>query len=161
MPSPLRKLNLNDLPWIEFSQGEKVASAFRDAGRAVGSNRVGLRIQRIPPGKQASRLHRHLFQEELFLVISGTGFLRHGDEHIRLVAGDCVSYHAGDETPHTVVNDGSEPLEVFSFGDRFSHEVCLYPEDGVAFVEGLDREVPLEGERAHNLLHAWSQKPQS
>ncbi len=156
--SPLRKLNVNDLPWIDFALGEKVANAFRDPGRAVGSSRVGLRIQRVPPGKQASRLHRHLFQEELFLVASGTGYLRHGDERVRLVPGDCVSYHAGDATPHTVVNDGAEPLEVLSFGDRASHEVCLYPEDGVAYVEALDREVPLEGERAFNLLHAFDQK---
>jgi hypothetical protein len=32
---------------------------------------------------------------------------------------------------------------IWAFGNRFVHEVCLYPDEGLAFVEGLGADVPL------------------
>ena len=40
-------------------------------------------------------------------------------------------------------NTGAENLVIWAFGNRFAHEVCLYPDEGVAFVEGLGAEVKL------------------
>jgi hypothetical protein len=41
-------------------------------------------------------------------------------------------------------NTGNENLVIWAFGNRFRHEVCVYPDQGVAFVEGLGADVPLD-----------------
>jgi uncharacterized cupin superfamily protein len=46
---------------------------------------------------------------------------------------------------HAFENTGSEDLVIWAFGNRFRHEVCIYPGQGIAFVEGLGVDVPLAG----------------
>jgi hypothetical protein len=40
-------------------------------------------------------------------------------------------------------NIGAKDAVIWAFGNRFNHEIALYPDQGVAFVEGLGAEVPL------------------
>jgi len=80
MSVPVRKLNLSELEWLPYAIAPGIGGEVRDVGRAVGTKNIGLRIQRIPPGARASRRHRHLFQEELLVVVRGEGTLIHGDE---------------------------------------------------------------------------------
>ena len=75
MSGPVRKLNLSELDWLPYAIAPGVGGEVRDVGRAVGTRNVGLRIQRIPPGARASRRHRHLFQEEILVVMTGNGVL--------------------------------------------------------------------------------------
>jgi len=75
--------------------------------------------------------------------MAGNGQLLHGDERIPVAAGACVCYRAGDTDAHTFENSGDQDLVIWAFGNRFTHEVALYPDEGVAFVEGLGAEVPL------------------
>jgi len=59
--------------------------------------------------------------------------------------GDCICYLPGDPEAHTFENTGPEDdLVIWAFGNRFRHEVCVYPDQGVAFVEGLGADVPLD-----------------
>jgi len=102
-----------------------------------------LNIQIVPPGNFSSRRHRHLFQEEILIVMSGTGLLHHGQEQVPVRPGDAVCYLAGDPEAHAFENTGAVPLVIWAFGNRFRHEVCEYPDQGVAFVEGLGAEIPL------------------
>jgi uncharacterized cupin superfamily protein len=163
-----RLVSIDALPWFPYAfkdadggrpiggppiRGPAICGDVRDPGRALGTHGIGLRIQRIAVGCRASRRHRHLFQEELLIVMSGTGVLIHDVERVPVKPGDCIAYLAGDPEPHTFENTGTEPLVIWAFGDRRDHEVCLYPDEGVAFVEGLGGEVPLEAvEREHPLL---------
>lgn len=50
-----------------------------DLGRQLGATTVGGRLWRLRPG-QASTLHRHRTQAELYVVLEGTGRLRIDDE---------------------------------------------------------------------------------
>jgi len=150
MSGPVRKLNLSELEWLPYAIAPGVGGEVRDVGRAVGTRNVGLRIQRIPPGARASRRHRHLFQEELLVVVRGEGTLVHGEDRVPLRSGDFVSYHAGDPEAHTLENTGTGVLEVWAFGDRVPHEVCVYPDESVAYVEALGGDVPLSD------VEAWA-----
>ena len=76
--------------------------------------------------------------------MAGNGVLHHGDEPLPIGPGDCVCYLAGDPEAHAFENTGSEDLVIWAFGNRFRHEVCVYPDQGVAFVEGLGADVPLD-----------------
>jgi len=152
MSGPVRKLNLSELEWLPYVIAPGVGGEVRDVGRAVGTRNVGLRIQRIAPGSQASRRHRHLFQEELLVVVRGEGTLVHGEQRVPIRSGDFVSYHAGDPEAHTLENTGSSVLEVWAFGDRVAHEVCVYPDESVAYVEALGGDVPLGDVEAWAML---------
>ena len=132
-------VNLDEIPWAPWSSGEGVAVETRDPARKLGSTHCGFRLYRLAPGMQSTRLHRHLLQEEMFLVLKGNGTLRHGDRRIPVKAGDFILYPAGDPAAHAFVNTGSEPMEYAATGDRLAYEVCEYPEDGTVYVEAIDK----------------------
>jgi uncharacterized cupin superfamily protein len=54
-----------------------------DLGRQLGAEALGARIWRLAPG-QASTRHRHRAQEELYVVLEGTGRMRVGGESLTL-----------------------------------------------------------------------------
>ena len=137
-------VNLSDLPWTPWSSGEGMTVEIRDPARKLGSVQAGLRLYRLGPGKQATRLHRHHLQEEMFLILKGSGVLRHGDREFQVKAGDFILYPAGDPAPHTFVNRGQEPMEYLATGNRVSYEVCEYPEEGTVFVEALGKTLRAE-----------------
>jgi uncharacterized cupin superfamily protein len=138
-----RKLNIADVKPFEYSLGGLISARMADIGRALGSSSIGLTIQTVAPGHWSSRRHQHLFQEEILVVKEGNGTLHHGDDRLSVGPGDSVCYLPGDPEPHSFENTGTENLVIWAFGNRFRHEVCVYPDQGVAFVEGLGAEVPL------------------
>ena len=50
-----------------------------DLGKQLGATRLGSRLWRLAPG-QASTRHRHFEQEELYVLLEGTGRVRIGAE---------------------------------------------------------------------------------
>lgn len=141
---PLRKISLSDAKPFDYAFEPPIAARMADVGRTLGSRAIGFAIQTVAPGHWSSRRHRHLFQEEILIVMSGKGVLHHGDERIPVVPGDAVCYLPGDPEAHAFENSGDSDLVIWSFGDRVPHEVCIYPDQGVAFVEGLGMDVPLD-----------------
>ena len=141
---PLRKLNILDVAPFDYGFEPPIIARMADIGRALGSAAIGLAIQTVPPGNWSSRRHRHVFQEEILVVMAGSGTLHHGNEMLPVRPGDAICYLAGDPEPHAFENTGSEDLVIWAFGNRFPHEVCVYPDQGVAFVEGLGADVPLD-----------------
>lgn len=149
-------VNLSDLPWTPWSSGERREVEIRDPARRLGSIHAGFRLYRLAPGKQATRLHRHHHQEEMFLILKGSGTLRHGDRDVPVKEGDFILYPAGDPVPHTFVNTGSDPMEYVATGNRVAHEVCEYPEEGTVFVEVLGKTLRTdEVEGGQEALEAW------
>ncbi|MGE5201662.1 MAG: cupin domain-containing protein [Acidobacteriota bacterium] len=144
----LRKRSLAELPPFAYSFGPGIEGRMQDVGRNLGSQSIGLVIQTVRPGNFSSRRHKHVFQEEILVVMAGTGVLHHGDERVPVAAGDCFCYLPEDREPHNFENTGTAELVIWAFGNRFRHEVCLYPDQGTAFVEGLGAEVPLDSAHA-------------
>ncbi len=139
----LHRVRIDEVRPFDYGFGGNIKARMADVGRTVGSQSVGLTIQTVAPGCRSSRRHRHVFQEEMLIVMAGAGTLLHGDERIAASAGDCFCYRPDDPELHTFENTGATDLVIWAFGNRFVHEVCLYPDEGVAFVEGLGAEVPL------------------
>jgi uncharacterized cupin superfamily protein len=151
---PLRKVNIRDIAPFDYHFDGSIGGQMTDVGRNISSANIGLMIQTVPPGNFSSRRHRHLFQEEILVVMSGSGMLHHGNERQPVEPGDAVCYLPGDPEAHTFENIGSVPLVIWAFGNRFRHEVCEYPDHGVAFVEGLGAEIPL----AHATKSDWTEE---
>jgi len=160
--SELRKVNVDELEWAGWRLREGIGVEAKDPARLLGSEICGFRLERLAPGDQASQLHRHHFQEELFLILSGSGVLRHGGEIVDVREGDFILYRAGDDSPHTFVNTGRVPLVFVATGNRVPHEVCEYPEEGTVFVEALGGDLPnqlVEGNQAR--VESWYEAGQS
>jgi uncharacterized cupin superfamily protein len=151
-----RIVNVSDLPWTPWSAGERIAVEIQDPARRLGSVHSGFRLYRLAPGKQATRLHRHHHQEEMYLILKGSGTLRHGERDVPVKAGDFILYPAGDPVAHTFVNPGNEPLEYLATGNRVSYEICEYPEEGTVYVEVLDKTLRAEEvEAGRETMEAW------
>src|SRR5215212_3595 len=54
-----------------------------DLAKQLGSTTLGARLWRLAPG-QASTRHRHAVQQELYVVLEGTGRIRVGEELLTL-----------------------------------------------------------------------------
>ena len=140
----LKRQNIHKVSPYAHTPTSDVSTMISDIGRSIGSCNVGFVIQKVGPGKHSSRKHKHVFQEELLIVMRGVGILHHGSEAIECGPGDCFCYLPVDEEAHCFENTGTEELEIWAIGDRVPHEVCIYPEQNIAFVEGLGADVPLE-----------------
>jgi uncharacterized cupin superfamily protein len=139
----LRHVRVDTVAPFEYGFGGNIHARMADVGRAIGSQAIGLTIQTIAPGCRSSRRHKHVFQEEILIVMAGTGALLHGEARVPVQPGDCFCYTPDDPEAHAFENTGADDLVVWAFGNRFRHEVCLYPDEGVAFVEGLGADIPL------------------
>lgn len=151
---PLRKVNICNIAPFDYHFDGSIGGQMTDVGRNISSANIGLVIQTVPPGNFSSRRHRHLFQEEILVIMSGSGMLHHGDERQPVEPGDAICYLPGDPEAHTFENNGSVPLVIWAFGNRLRHEVCEYPDHGVAFVEGLGADIPL----AHATKSDWTEE---
>lgn len=118
-------------------------------GVGTVAGKLGASIDTVPPGQRSCPYHFHYAQEEMFVVLEGSGTLRVADEMLPLRAGDVIFIPPGPEYPHQLINTSDAPLKYLSISTRETPEVCEYPDsgkymasakapDGTAF-EGLQR----------------------
>lgn len=81
-----RKLARGDMHWRRSNQ---MGVLNTDLAKQLDARRLGARLWRLEPG-QASTRHRHRHQEELYLLLEGTGRIRVGDELVELEPGDAL-----------------------------------------------------------------------
>ena len=76
----------------------------------AGAERIGLSLWEVPPGDAAYPYHYHLGDEELLIVLEGSGRLRTPDGWRDLVRGEVISFLPGEAGAHQLVATGDEPL---------------------------------------------------
>src|SRR5579862_7805228 len=92
---------------------ERYGADVAPVSQTLGARKLGYNVTRIDPGKAAYPSHNHRVNEEMFLVLQGTGELRIAGERHPVRAGDIVACPPGDrETAHQLRNTGTTPLEV-------------------------------------------------
>jgi uncharacterized cupin superfamily protein len=140
---PARIVNAADVE-PETREGATVARTVRDLGRAAKSERTGLRLFEVQPGKLLNPPHCHSAEEEIFVVLDGEGMLelwphlRQGgelEEHA-LRTGNVVARPAGTGRPHTF-RAGDNGLSVLAYGTREAGDVTYYPRSGKVNFRGL------------------------
>lgn len=124
-------VNLADVTFAEHKHGERFEAKLASLAPLIGAKKLGARLCVVPPGKAAWPFHAHAVNEEMVVVLEGTGCLRLGAERLPLKAGDVVSLRAGGpESAHQILNDGEGDLRYLAFSTMEHPEVALYPDTG-------------------------------
>jgi uncharacterized cupin superfamily protein len=94
-----RVLKAADAFWRRSNQ---MQTPNTDLGGQLGASQLGARMWRVEPGK-ASTNHRHFTQEELYVLLEGTGRVRIGEEVLTLEPLDTLLVEP--DTPRQLFND--------------------------------------------------------
>lgn len=100
-----------------YPQSVERMAPLRSAGRAAGLVRIGVNLQRLPPGTRSSWPHAEEDEEEFVYVIEGeVDAWIDGDLH-RMVAGDLAAFPAGTGICHCFINNTGREALLFVGGE--------------------------------------------
>jgi uncharacterized cupin superfamily protein len=83
----------------------------------------------MEPGERAMPVHVHADEEELFVVLAGSGFSWQDGRLYPVAAGDCVLHRAGGEA-HTILAAAGEQLDVLAFASGSDTGLTWLPRAG-------------------------------
>ena len=95
-------------------------------GKAAGSEKLYVNIDKIQPDAKSAKYHSHSKQEEFFLILNGNGTLRMNDMEVPITKGDFVAKPAGKGIAHQFINTGTEVLEILDIGLCVQGDVAFY-----------------------------------
>jgi mannose-6-phosphate isomerase-like protein (cupin superfamily) len=108
--------NIDDVEDLAAKYGMGEIGEARYLREDVGAEAIGLTFYRMNPGRRTGFGHRHKEAEEMYVVISGTGRAKVGDEVIDLRARDVVRV-----APATIreFEAGPNGMELLATGTHF------------------------------------------
>ena len=112
MPFTLRNLK-EDLEDLGSNFDGAPDLEFRHASKALELEQCGLSYQRIPPGYRFPYGHTHKEQEEVYVVVRGSGRMKLDDEIVEVKEWDAVRVPPGTWRGY---EGGPEGLEILVFG---------------------------------------------
>ena len=111
--SDFTRVHLLDVEDLAPKFGLSAMGEARFAREALGCTKSGLSHQRIAPRARQPFGHRHTEEEEIYLVLSGSGRMRLDDQIIELAALDAVRVAPAVMRAFEAGPDG---LEIVAFG---------------------------------------------
>jgi uncharacterized cupin superfamily protein len=123
--------NLTDLPLHEGREG-LTAYAANDA-RDMGSKRLVLARDAMPPDTHNTEMHFHSAREECWYVRAGGGIARLGEEAHELRPGSFWLTRPNGGVGHRV-EVGPGGMDLITMGDLIPGDVVAFPERGTARV---------------------------
>jgi uncharacterized cupin superfamily protein len=127
--------NFDDAPREHFVREPLYESMGARLATGTAARKLGASVDVVPPGKRTCPYHLHHAQEEMFIVLEGSGTLRVAGESLPLRSGDVVFIPAGPEYPHQIINTSAAPLKYLSISTQESPEICEYPDSGKFMAE--------------------------
>ena len=122
---------------VALEEAETVLDgAVRLLGKSGGSVRTGLGHNTLAPGARVAPPHCHSAEEEIFVILDGSGTLHLGDEQHPVRAGHAISRRPGTGVPHSFVA-GDEGMTFLSYGTREPNDIAYYPETGEVRLRGV------------------------
>jgi quercetin dioxygenase-like cupin family protein len=107
------KINLSDVKDLAPEFGKADMGEARFAREAVGAESIGLAQYRMNPGARVGFGHRHETDEEIYLVVSGSGRFKVRDDVFAVGPRDLVY------VPPKAMREweaGADGMEVIAFG---------------------------------------------
>jgi uncharacterized cupin superfamily protein len=94
----------------------------RAIGRAAGLRKVGLHVQRVPPGQRISWPHAESLEEEFVYVLDGEVEAWVDAELYPMKAGDLAAFPSGTGICHTFLNNGTREATLLVGGEANKSE---------------------------------------
>lgn len=143
----MKKVNVNDIAEESYTSPKgKFACSSKGISEALGRENdsrdlakrhaFDLEWNRIPPGKQMCPYHAHSAQWELYLVVSGTGQVRHEGGTTEVVAGDAFLFQPTEA--HGLSNAGEVDFVYYVIADNPVGDCCYYPDSSKVSFRKLD-----------------------
>ncbi len=132
---PSTIVNLADLEPVTVEHGA-VLRTRRNLGRAAGSVSTGLQHVEVPAGRESTAKHCHSHEEEIFVVLGGSGVAEVGEDEIALREGSVLARPAGTGVAH-LMRAGEEGLTYLAYGPRDPSDMCWYPRSQKVAFRGL------------------------
>lgn len=149
----MKILNMNELPeGVEVNYLDKARIAY--LGKAAGSEKMYVNIDKIEPGQKSCKYHSHARQEEFFLILQGTATLRYDGEEYQVKKGDFVAKPAGKQHAHQFINSGDVVLEILDVGLNVANDITYYPDEEVYYLPDEGKVFSKQGE-----LKEWTSEP--
>jgi uncharacterized cupin superfamily protein len=128
-------------------------SAVCDVGLALGSVQTGLKHVTLAPGDTGAPPHVHSAEEEIFVILAGSGELELTPAPaalpdalvgtFELRAGNIVSRPAGTRVAHGF-RAGSVGMTLLAYGTREPNDIAYYPRSNKIYFRGVGLMARLE-----------------
>jgi uncharacterized cupin superfamily protein len=109
-----------------YPNSDEAMGPSRAIGRAAGLRKIGLHMQRVPPGTRISWPHAEEKEEEFVLVIEGEVDAWVDGELHRMRAGDLAAFPAGTGICHTFLNNGEREAVLLVGGEANQADNRIY-----------------------------------
>lgn len=123
-------VNMSELPLEDQGNGTSFQAKVARVGAALGSEKLGCTMVVVQPGQKAWPYHLQYANEEMFVILEGTGTLRYDGKRYELKAGDVVSTKVGAGTAHQIINTSDSELRYLAISTMIHPEVAEYPDSG-------------------------------
>jgi len=111
-----------------YPGSDEIFSHGRPIGKAAGLLRIGLHLERLPPGHRLSLPHAEEKEEEFVYVIEGEVDAWIDGRLVPMRAGDLAAFPAGTGTCHTFINNSDRQALLLGGGERAkSDNRIFYP----------------------------------
>ncbi|MBJ7328279.1 MAG: cupin domain-containing protein [Solirubrobacteraceae bacterium] len=134
-------IHVDDVEPMELDQGELRWTARRRLAGPAGCAQVGLSLFELPPGGRSTPPHVHADEEEICVVLRGTGLSLQDREAFTVAEGD-VLVHPCNGAAHTLVA-GDDGLTFLMFGEGSRTNLTYMPRTKKFWA--ANRWIPAEG----------------
>ena len=98
----------------------------RTLSDAVGLQRIGVHLVRLPGGMESTQFHYHDSDEEFIYILNGRGIADIGESSFDVNAGDFLGFPAPSPA-HLLRNPFTDELVYLMGGERNAADVVHYP----------------------------------
>jgi uncharacterized cupin superfamily protein len=107
-----------------------------DLGGSVGSERTGLSQVTLEPGRDGYPPHCHSADEEIFVILEGSGTVFLGDDEASVRSGHVVARPPGTRVAHSF-RAGDEGMRYLAYGTREPNDIAYYPRSNKIYFRGV------------------------
>jgi len=122
-------VNLSEIEDYESSEEGPFKEKYSSVSDKIGACKLGYNLVILEPGGKACSFHNHHINEEMFLILEGSGTLRFGEDKFQITEGDIIACPPGGrELAHQIINTSNSILKYMALSTMESTEVCEYPD---------------------------------